>query len=768
MNKARTVRIFHGDNAPELEVFAAREAKRYLRRLFRVQVSVEPAPEKLKPISDPQAVQYILVGSPATNTAVAEAARPWPDLSDQGFTIRRCQAPGTLLVGGGSPRATMWAVYELFERCYGVRYLHWDDVFPEDAPAAAEDFQLPQIELAQEPRVKRRVWSGWSDFSLEYWGLADHKRYLDQLAKLKLNAYGLYFLPYHPATKLTFRGVRQSRGMLNWGMEFPIEDDVIGRECFASADRFTNPDLAGCADYDQLHTAFRDLITGIVEHAHSRGIEVQAGFSITDFPREFKEHFAEWATLAPGKGDVAAKADFSYLGSEFMGTDPTNISHQNVDDPTLWELARAVVCAYIDTYPDIDQWTIGTAEFTAPVTDVRAKWDYLDRKYGLAEVRSYDQILEQAAHMQFYQEGRASREVQAAVEFLFLLDKVFVDGQALAATNRPEARIATNCLGFVHKPFSDVAARALTRMFPDQAVTIAPPGGYVMGETLKQLASWSPVMADNIQIGLAYRNENDMVLLLPQVRIAATRLIMDHMRQFESIAVGSTGSRLVRCQDLTAGYVARLFWDSRLTVDSFVGEHLTAICGAAAMPEAKIAFELLEQITDYLDDPQTWLGFPVSTLLSSHFKAKAGAKAEYSTLRQRYEEALVHLKAAYASSRQAGKQYLGYFSELLEFAVRFIDTVQKTREAGREYHRALQGRAQRAPRDAEQGYVNCLRLLGEAIDLMRAALEYRKRLAFDQSERELLIVANNFGYKYLKAIRWIVLLESQSWSLSPE
>ena len=53
-----------------------------------------------------------------------------------------------LIVGGGSPRATIWAVYELVER-WGVRYLLDHDALP-----AKSKFRMPKLNVVMEPIFK--------------------------------------------------------------------------------------------------------------------------------------------------------------------------------------------------------------------------------------------------------------------------------------------------------------------------------------------------------------------------------------------------------------------------------------------------------------------------------------------------------------------------------------------------------------------------------------------------------------------------------------
>ena len=117
-----------GRDAPELERFAAEELCRYLLECFGAEARIGAD------VPDNADILF-LVGSPATNPAVESATgqRSFPQLSDQGFVLRRMRSKGrrSFLLGGGSPRATMWAVYELAQR-WGVRYL-----LPRRLPAAA-------------------------------------------------------------------------------------------------------------------------------------------------------------------------------------------------------------------------------------------------------------------------------------------------------------------------------------------------------------------------------------------------------------------------------------------------------------------------------------------------------------------------------------------------------------------------------------------------------------------------------------------------------
>ena len=225
------VAVVVGPEAPKLERFAADELERQFRQLFDAEVTVAGRP--------PAGVDHlVLVGRPATNPAVAEAAGDrWPKLSDQGHVLRSVKFGDrtALVVGGGSPVATLWAVYELGHH-FGVRSFLHGDVMPEKTP----ELKLDGIDVTLEPAVRVRAWQvlGDSPAGLGGWGLDDHRQLLRQLAKLKFN---------HVTVAAPGRGA----GVRLDGRRIPVSGDTPGRKAFKGAKEYDNPDLAGKTGEDR-------------------------------------------------------------------------------------------------------------------------------------------------------------------------------------------------------------------------------------------------------------------------------------------------------------------------------------------------------------------------------------------------------------------------------------------------------------------------------------------------------------------------------------
>ena len=238
--------IIVGEKAPELERMAAEELATILGRLLDAKVEVGTKP-------DDAATALILVGQPATNPLLSEAVgNNWPKLSDQGILLRRLKTTRpTLVVGGGSPVATLWAAYELGERL-GVRYLHDRDVYPPQIPKPFEG--LPALDLVMEPNMRIRCWRLLNEHACGpvSWSLGENRRFLRQMAKMKYNRIVLSFWPCQPFVHYTFRGMPKPPGVLFFGYRYPIDDDTIGRDKFPGMRFFTNPELVGIEEPEAL------------------------------------------------------------------------------------------------------------------------------------------------------------------------------------------------------------------------------------------------------------------------------------------------------------------------------------------------------------------------------------------------------------------------------------------------------------------------------------------------------------------------------------
>ncbi len=98
-----SVAVAIGLNVSEIDRFAASELCGYLDKLFGIKVSPTTS-------LSTSAREIFLIGNPETNPLIAK--KEFPDVMDQGVILKSVKLGNSsaLIVGGGSPQATLWAV----------------------------------------------------------------------------------------------------------------------------------------------------------------------------------------------------------------------------------------------------------------------------------------------------------------------------------------------------------------------------------------------------------------------------------------------------------------------------------------------------------------------------------------------------------------------------------------------------------------------------------------------------------------------------------
>ena len=327
---AEPISVVVGDQAPQLEQQAAAELAGQFKRLFGAEVEIA---KKLP--SDTKTV--VLVGSPKTNPVIKQAlGDAWPKLSEQGIIIKGSKQGDTkrVIVGGGSPVATLWAAYELGQRL-GIGYHLRGDIYPKDTI----DFDLTSLDVKLEPVLNTRGFQllDTSVVGRESWGVADHKKLLSQLAKSKFNRVTLAIQPWQPFLDYEYAAVKKNTGTLWYGETLKIDGNTPGRKAFRGAKVFENPDLSGAATYSEKADAGAKLIRGIVQAAHESGMRV--ALSIAPF-----ECSPEFAKVLPNAVTVE--------GSQSLALAP-DLSKGSID--LEWrQFAKAKLQAALKAYPQID------------------------------------------------------------------------------------------------------------------------------------------------------------------------------------------------------------------------------------------------------------------------------------------------------------------------------------------------------------------------------------------------------------------------------
>ena len=252
-----------------------------------------------------------------------------------------------LLIGGGSPVATYWAVAE-YGHHFGIRPMLFGDLDPVSPP----EFKLDGVDFVLEPQIREREWHFRNRGPMDSgsWSVEEHRRVLQQLAKLKFNRVSINVRASQPFVHFEFQGVRRrSEGL--WGYSnfvYPVSGDTAGRKVFGGAKNFENPSFAAATTYEERIAAGKRHLTGIIDAAQAAGMTVRLQLQPDWLPSDF-----------------ASVVEVAFINR----TDgPWVIAAELFEDDKTRELARTQMRAYLDAYPNIDGIDL---DFRAPKVSQR-------------------------------------------------------------------------------------------------------------------------------------------------------------------------------------------------------------------------------------------------------------------------------------------------------------------------------------------------------------------------------------------------------------
>jgi hypothetical protein len=696
---AGEVVVVTGPDAPALDRYAASELRGYLKKLFDVDATAAT--------SLPSApAEVFLIGNPTTNPLIAKAE--FPDLTDQGFILKSAKLDDhpVLLVGGGSPQATLWAVYDLVER-WGVCYLLHGDVLP-----ATKSFQMQELNLKQEPNLRIRQWRVLNEHAMGpiSWGIADYRPVIDQLAKLKFNRLLLYIWPGQPFLPLEYKGIRQTSGTLFFGNHYPITDDMIGRSLFGQETEYWNPDLPLLGDPEKLTAAAVKHVQNLITYAHERGMACVMPAHLTEFPKEYKPLLKHTHPV-------------DMVGTPTIG--PGADADADVDDPALAGLARAVLETTIKTYPGIDYIALDLPEWREWVNQYERAWKALDAKYSINEIRLLADVLSAAEKRKDYSGGsdRAVKEVKADIVALYFYDKLISD---------PTLNIAPG--KFVMSTVAEELFPILARILPKGSETLNFVD-YTPSRIVRRRDVLKDIPAHEIASVLIYTLHDDNVGVLPQL---ATHSLAELTKDIgaQGWAGFSTRYWLIGDHDPCVAFLSRAAWDPSVTPDDVYRDQLSRICGDAAVGDMLKVFSEVEAATITLEWHGLGLTFTTPNMMMQHW-TPGTMSAELKTVSPRYQAALDAARRALEKSEPAGKSYINYWIGRLEFGIAYMAAIEAVHSA--------------ATAEAAKDNTLARREATRALDLIKQALTSYASVARDRSDKGAIAVMNEYVYRALTA-----------------
>jgi len=683
-------------NADALERFAASELQRYLKRLFGVSATVSDSPDKTADCS-------FVLGRARDSSALVG------NLSEQGFLLRKAAADGkpALSIIGGSSVAILWGVYELVER-YGVRYLLHTDVYPEHPGR----FHLPEIDQVFEPILRTRCWPFHRDqpFGPGSWGIADCRRVIDQLAKLKFNRIGFSTWPWEPFLDVEIGGIKRRSATLWFDYPYPITDDMPGRHLFGDEKEFWHPDLPPRgAPYEEFVAAGERFVHELIAHAHSRGMDVSFYAFLMEFAQEFRPIIPDAQTV-------------HQLGSLTLGPGPD----VTPDDPDLAKLSGAVIKAAVNTYPEADLYCFGMPEFRAWTERAAWAWQKLDEKYGIADVMSLEDAIEKAKNRTggSYTPERGVSEVKADVTALYFFDRLFASPDVLPATVKPDARIS---IDFVAEELFPILNRVLPRG-SEMSVYM----DYTASHLLRRRHVLATAPTAEIPSHLFLTLHDDNVGVVPQLATGSLHELICDLRE-HGWAGFIARYWMPSDHDPCIAYMSRAAWDAAAMPEEVYADHIRSLCGEAAVGPMLDAFRELEAVTRSLEEFSMSLSFPEPGMMMKYWTADSFT-IHFAQDREGYRRALSAVRRAGEPPRPEGRAMIDYWIHRLQFGIQYLDTIEAVSKAAAAEAAAGEARESGDHKRAQTLLADAVDHTHSAIEKARSAIETFARVAKDRSD----------------------------------
>lgn len=638
------IRIVVGADAPPLERFAATELAAQFERLFVAEVVVGESSE------NQPSTHHVLIGSPATNSLIEnDHADQWPELTDQGICIRSIADldQPTLIVGGGSPVATMWAAYELGHH-FGIRYMLHGDIFPPQTIP----LELVGLDLVLEPQFRTRAWEGLGTFACGQaaWTLDEHRRALAQLAKLKYNRVVLEFAPWQPFVHYEFHGVPKSSARLWHGGPYRVDGDTVGRDVFQGAEEFTHPDFEGRQTYAEVTEAGTTLARGIIDKAHQLGMTAAISISPLEFPIEFDE-------VLP---DAVPRGLESLLVAPGHGQAP--------DDPVLLAMAKAKIRAYVTTYPDVDGICLTLPASPAWTGHHEQAWDMLRDHSQIGDRNELRRLIASVAGED------AQKSLQSGITGLACLRQILADPDLFKIPGQGDVPILIAGV--------DSALYAqLDQLNPGDAELL-----HGIQSSAHELAA-NAVSLETVPVESAARSTLVLTLHdrdigpLPQCNLGDIHQLVNVTRdqQWNGFL---TRYPLVGDSAPVLYYLSRASFDAQMTPERALDQFFSAVCGAGTLAAMTKCYDLLEQATDVIYENDPTIAVPMEGMLMTHYDVEGPPPEWWNEAKSLYLQSLSDEARAIERSEIRGRPYLLFLIGRLVHGFTHFETLEGLRLAG--------------------------------------------------------------------------------------
>jgi hypothetical protein len=735
----QSLRIVLRDADAPLHHLAAAELQRYVRRLFGF---TPPLSRGAAPADGAAAI--IIEGSP--RRAQGEQTY-WlePETRDGGSVLR---------LGGGSPRAALWAAYELIAH-WGVHFLVQGDVFPDEV----RPLSFPQAPVIRNPDFPVREFRIINDMANSgvFWSLEQHKLLFAQLAKLRFTGVLVSTYPHQPWAHYSFGGIERCSGDLCYGWRHPVHAGTVGRELFGAVDYHTNPDFQGAATYEERLERGQRLMRGIFGAAHQRGLEVTYVHPTGEVPDEFALRLPELSAGVQLPDPDIAQAHYSRHGLTYSGGPAAQEKYRTPLNPVYVDLMETSLVAHMEAYPDAERYSLSEQEFPPGGAGVEACWRQLDEKYGVESILPLEQIRARAAQQHFYAPGRALSQAMGAIQSLRLYDILINERRVLDHASQSQARMRVTF-------FSEHLQPLVEHILPPDRCEFMAIVDYLPARVAERMDTLAFAKNSAMDVVMITTIEDDNVGFLPQLVTPALHQTVQKMRQY---AIKGFCFRQfdISQHEPSMAYMAEAAWDGTATPDKTYQRYANRVAGAQAAEDLVAALGAVGELTDAANSLMG-AGFMFPSLYHKYWHQGAAPDPAWRDYIQRLLPIRERLEIALSRCEPRGQKLLSNYLNFVVFAAQFLEAMDLIRQAREVYDQAQE---QKTAGDALAFHPLITRaatLLGMAEQASEQALNTWAAQSADPTDTGTLAGLNAYGHDWLRGKRVEVYWESQQYGFA--
>ena len=205
---------------------------------------------------------------------------------------------------------------------------------------------------------------------------------------------------------------------------------------------------------------------------------------------------------------------------------------------------------------------------------------------------------------------------------------------------------------------------------------------------------------------------------------------LSRQRDSLGIAVSAVGDA-----DLAAFIHARGVFDTKFAGGHPVHDLVTPICGEGVSDRVLKAFELAEDATKQVLTGDRLLGAAAPDVVMRHYASSDPPPEWWGKARDNYLNAMNEMYRANTRAREGGRSYTLYFARRFEFAFEYMNCLEAVRKAG-----IAKSKGDKETQVAE---------LEKAVESMNGGLNAMAAVARSQSDRGIIAVLNEYGYRPL-------------------